>query len=472
MHFGNLFIVRFLTLDISPCSVECLSDIKLLAYPATALAMLVKWRAHRAACALSPTGVHRFFSSPQLRSPTGHWHVSSHGRCQDTRGVVTSGSQHASGYRQVRIAGRNFLVHRLAKLTFHGLPPDQQAWQVHHLDGNKANNRLDNLEYVTPGQNVLYSHENPLRRDNGPKLSKPVMWRAIGSQSWTVSPSVNSAAEQLGMSTSTVSRCCRSNGSSKGFEFQFQSVDVDLCGEEWQPMRDPTSGQEVPGRMVSSFGRITSSKGLVGFGTLSREGYFRTTISSAGSTQNAQVHRLMAFSFLGPPPTPKHTCVNHKDGNKSNNALENLEWTTQAENIAHYFAKAGGRQKRNTCKPVWSRLYGSDDEWTWHPSIGGCADSLGLNPKSVSACLCRGGIHTGGHEIRYAAAVANNDMVSFPGEEWRKVNIKMLLQDESSMVPALSLPWALIRHSSTPCPLFYEPIAHIGIIAPNVPCQC
>ena len=423
-----------LRLLLPPSTSECLFDNRnLLAYSATALVMLVIWRAHRAACALSPTGLHRFFSSQPLRSSTGHWQVSSHGRCQDSRGVLTSGSQHPAGYRQVRIAGQNFLVHRIAKLTFHGLPPDQQAWQVHHLDGNKANNRLDNLEYVTPGQNVLYSHENPLRQDSGPKLSKPVMWRrAAGSQSWTVSPSVTVLAEQLGVSPSTVSRCCNSNRLCKGYEFQFQKVDMDLCGEEWRPMRDPLSSELVSGRMVSSLGRITTRYGVVHFGHLNRIGYCETGLSSrAERLRSERVHRLVLFSFIGPPPTPEHTCVNHKDGNKSNNALENLEWTTPAENIAHYFAKAGGRQKRNTCKPVWSRLYGSDDEWTWHPSIATCADSLGLNPKSVRACLCRGGIHTGGHEIRYAAAVANNDMVSFPGEEWRKVDMNMLLQDRA-----------------------------------------
>lgn len=46
------------------------------------------------------------------------------------------------------------------------------------------------------------------------------------------------------------------------------------------------------------------------------------------------VHRLVLRAFEGPPPTDKHQ-VNHIDGDKTNNAVANLEWVTQEENAAH-----------------------------------------------------------------------------------------------------------------------------------------
>ena len=369
----------------------------------------------------------RFVSIQPLQSANRCWQVSSYGRCRNTWGVVSHGTLHPTGYRFVRFAGQNWPVHRVVKLTFHGLPPDQQAWQVHHRDGNKVNNCLNNLEFVTCSQNVTYSYEKKSRCTCGPKLSKPVMWRAIGFQSWTTCPSITSAAKQLGISVYTVWKCCHRNSSANGIEFQFQHVDTRLCGEEWRPMRNPMSEEEVRGRKVSSFGRITSSKGHVGFGTLSSEGYFRTVLFIAGNRQAAQVHRLVMFSFLGPPPTPEHTCVNHKDGNKSNNALKNLEWATPAENMNHYFANAGANPKARGCKPVWSRPYGSNHAWTWHPSVTSCATTLGTHASSIASCF-RGTLkQAGGHEFMRA----KSEEILIPGEEWRKIDMELLLKDRA-----------------------------------------
>lgn len=50
-------------------------------------------------------------------------------------------------------------------------------------------------------------------------------------------------------------------------------------------------------------------------------------------TYNFYVHRLVAELFIG--KIPENMCVNHKDGNKQNNHVENLEIVTYGENIKH-----------------------------------------------------------------------------------------------------------------------------------------
>ena len=59
-------------------------------------------------------------------------------------------------------------------------------------------------------------------------------------------------------------------------------------------------------------------------------GYLFCVLSKNGNTKGYRVHRLVAETFI--PNPNNYKCVNHKDENKSNNKLENLEWCTHKYN--------------------------------------------------------------------------------------------------------------------------------------------
>ena len=63
------------------------------------------------------------------------------------------------------------------------------------------------------------------------------------------------------------------------------------------------------------------------------KGYCRVSLSKKNKTKICFVHRLVAIAFI-PNPENKQQ-VNHKDGNKENNCVSNLEWATREENNEH-----------------------------------------------------------------------------------------------------------------------------------------
>jgi len=115
--------------------------------------------------------------------------------------------------------------------------------------------------------------------------------------------------------------------------------------EEWR--RDAEKWADVAGYsgsyQVSSLGRVRSVERVDSDGNRRRgqhmipyrkaNGYVAVTLWSCGKGKERYVHRLVAAAFIdNPNDLPQ---VNHKDGDTANNAVENLEWVTNAENQTH-----------------------------------------------------------------------------------------------------------------------------------------
>ena len=91
---------------------------------------------------------------------------------------------------------------------------------------------------------------------------------------------------------------------------------------------------------------------------INEDGYASTTLRNDKGKKTFRIHRLVAREFI-PNPENKET-VNHIDGNKLNNRVENLEWNTREENMQHAY-KTGLKKSNNImatsskmkmCKPV------------------------------------------------------------------------------------------------------------------------
>ena len=120
--------------------------------------------------------------------------------------------------------------------------------------------------------------------------------------------------------------------------------------EEWRDIKGYEGLYKISstGKVFSCKNNRTLSPGLCG------SGYKKVQLCKDRKARQRMIHRLVAEAFL-PNPDNKKT-VNHKDGNKLNNDVSNLEWNTYSENLKHaykhglnYWCEGKGRDLRKVC---------------------------------------------------------------------------------------------------------------------------
>lgn len=130
--------------------------------------------------------------------------------------------------------------------------------------------------------------------------------------------------------------------------------------------------------------RITNRKTLKP--SVTGPGYQRVTLCKKGSMQTYSVHRLVMIAFKENPDNLPQ--INHIDGNKTNNALTNLEWCDQFHNQQHAY-KTGlnipkvGADHVGSLSVVHIMPNGKRFEYG---SIGQASKTTGVNRSTISNC--------------------------------------------------------------------------------------
>ncbi|MCU7551799.1 NUMOD4 domain-containing protein [Chitinophagaceae bacterium LB-8] len=83
---------------------------------------------------------------------------------------------------------------------------------------------------------------------------------------------------------------------------------------------------------------------------IGRGGYLTVSLSKRAKDYTEFVHRLLAFTFISNPE--EKPWINHKDGNKLNNEIGNLEWCTPSENAKHAYETGLSKVPEKSCRKV------------------------------------------------------------------------------------------------------------------------
>jgi hypothetical protein len=178
---------------------------------------------------------------------------------------------------------------------------------------------------------------------------------------------------------------------------------------------------------VSNYGKVRrSDTGAELKGNINSYGYRVVRLTHNGRAKDFKMHQLVAMAFI--PNNYGARTINHKDGDKENNFVENLEWCTPKQNARHAFDVLGISTKS---RPVMQVSADGELMAVWANAYK-ASSTLGIAHMMISAC-CKGTAPTAGNFVwRYAELDAEELLKSA-----RRATIKQKIQELSKELSTL-----------------------------------
>ena len=236
------------------------------------------------------------------------------------------GTIYNTGYRMVRLTTKDgkkgYAVHRLVAQSF--LPNPDNLPIVNHIDGNKLNNDVTNLEWVTQSYNRIHASKNHLTKE------------AYGKR---------------------------------------QKENIQEDNVTWKRYKNTNY-------LVSKDGQVFNTKTKILLKqTPNQSGYIRYTLRVNNQNKSKQAHILVIETWTD--EILENKVVNHKDGNKTNNKLSNLEVVTKSQNALHSCYNLN-----NNVKPV-IKIF--ENQEILYPSISEAARQNNVTDGAIRFALKTGG---------------------------------------------------------------------------------
>jgi len=192
--------------------------------------------------------------------------------------------------------------------------------------------------------------------------------------------------------------------------------------EVWTPINDYDNYE------ISSLGNVRNSNTCRILKLTNKGGYIFTGLSKNCGGKTYSVHRLVALAFIDKPENKPQ--VNHKDKNRSNNNVSNLEWSTASENNIHRSTNV--IQTTNQQVKVWRIDINTDEKLELYDSIYLAAqwiinnnDHLFINNVKGSISCASRGIYKSAFGYKWSIY----EYTDLDGEIWKPVKINGLTYD-------------------------------------------
>uniref|UniRef100_A0A6C0KNX9 HNH nuclease domain-containing protein n=1 Tax=viral metagenome TaxID=1070528 RepID=A0A6C0KNX9_9ZZZZ len=310
-----------------------------------------------------------------------NYHISCYGNIKNVITNKPLKPNLKSGYYHVSLVNeiikKSLKIHRLVALAFIENPENKS--DVNHKDKNKLNNNVLNLEWMTRKENNIHRCQGIIISNNKNKAIYKI-YNEVSKNNEQIVESYNSIEEAANWAfnsgfTKTVhngrnaiGNCiCGLSNSAYGFKWKLINNNEDLENEIWKQVIIENIDDDKK-YFVSNLGRFKNSFGIIMDNyKVNENGYIRVFIYN----RTYALHRLIALTFIENPQNKEQ--VNHIDGNKINNRVDNLEWVTNSENQLHKFQIGLGNNFTRTIKQY-------DLEWNFIKEF----ESIALASKELN----------------------------------------------------------------------------------------
>lgn len=176
--------------------------------------------------------------------------VRRNGRKQIVNEKVLKPIPNAYGYLKVRCrtsigVTKNIYIHRLVAENF--IKNSKSKPQVNHIDGNKLNNRVENLEWVTVKENIKHAWENKLSQ---PKCTKIL----IGDIKFS---SINDAAKYLNINRNTITAAIK-----RGF-YKKRNYQVIYKGIKYISLKEASRQLSINPKTIEKYGKVSYPEKII-----------------------------------------------------------------------------------------------------------------------------------------------------------------------------------------------------------------